>query len=94
MRVSVLDLGFNSAKLVNYHVNFDGSYRAYQQESMKVKLGLDLEQTGAISDSSLDRAIDALRLFRDIIDFQDIKHVVAVATSAVREAANRTEFLE
>lgn len=94
MKVSVLDLGFNSAKLVNYHVNFDGSYRAYQQESMKVKLGLDLEQTGAISDSSLDRAIDALRLFRDIIDFQDIKHVVAVATSAVREAANRTEFLE
>jgi exopolyphosphatase / guanosine-5'-triphosphate,3'-diphosphate pyrophosphatase len=81
MKVSVLDLGFNSAKLVNYHVNFDGSYRVYQQESMKVKLRLDLKKTGAISNGSLDRTIDTLRLFRDIIDFQAIKHVVAVATS-------------
>ena len=94
MKVSVLDLGFNSAKLVNYDVNYDGSYRAYQQESMKVKLGLDLAKTRSIANSSLDRSIDALRLFRDIIDFQAIKHVVAVATSAVREAVNRNEFLE
>ena len=28
------------------------------------------------------------------MDFQSIKHVVPIATSAVREATNRTEFLE
>lgn len=94
MKVSVLDLGFNSAKLVNYHVSYDGSYKAYQQESMKVRLGQDLAQTGSIADGSLDRTIDALRLFRDIVDFQSIKHVVPVATSAVREAVNRAEILE
>lgn len=94
MKVSVLDLGFNSAKLVNYHVNYDGSYRAYQQESMKVKLGLDLAKTGAIANGSLNRTIDALRLFRDIVGFQSIKHVIPVATSAVREAVNKTEFVE
>ncbi len=94
MKVSVLDLGFNSAKLVNYHVNYNGSYRAYEQESMKVKLGLDLAKTGAIAKGSTERTIEALRLFRDIIDFQSIKHVVPVATSAVREASNRNDFLE
>jgi len=94
MKVSVLDLGFNSAKLVNYHVNYDGSYRAYEQESTKVKLGLDLAKTGAIAKGSTERTIDALRLFRDKIDFQSIKHVVPVATSAVREASNRNDFLE
>jgi len=94
MKVSVLDLGFNSAKLVNYHVNYDGSYRAYEQENMKVKLGLDLAKTGAIAKGSIERTIGALRLFRDLIDFQSIKHVVPVATSAVREASNRNDFLE
>ena len=38
--------------------------------------------------------IDILRLFQDIVDFQSIKHVVPVVTSAVREATNGTGFLE
>ncbi len=93
MKVSVIDLGFNSAKLVNYSVNY-GSYKAYQQESRKVRLGHSLGQNKDLGQESAARTIDDLRLFRDMIDFQSIKHVVAVANSPVREAANRNEFLE
>ena len=90
----MINLGFNSAKLVNYYVDYDGSYKAYQQEGAKVRLGQDLAQTGVLAQEPMKRTIDTLRLFRDIVEFQSIKHVVPVATSAVREATNRTEFLE
>jgi exopolyphosphatase/guanosine-5'-triphosphate,3'-diphosphate pyrophosphatase len=94
MKVSVIDLGFNSAKLVNYYVDYNNSYKAYQREGAKVRLGQGLAQTGVLAQESIKRTIDILRLFRDIVDLQSIKHVVPVATSAVREATNGTEFLE
>ena len=46
MKVSVIDLGFNSVKLVNYDIKKDGTFKAYQQEGVKVKLGEDLNETG------------------------------------------------
>jgi exopolyphosphatase/guanosine-5'-triphosphate,3'-diphosphate pyrophosphatase len=94
LKVSVVDLGFNSVKLVNYNVNQDNSYSAYEQESVKVKLGESLNESGYLGRQSIQRTIDSLKLFRDIIDFQSIKHVLAVATSAVREAGNKDEFLK
>jgi exopolyphosphatase / guanosine-5'-triphosphate,3'-diphosphate pyrophosphatase len=94
MKVSVVDLGFNTAKLVNYYVDYNNTYKAYQHEGAKVRLGQDLAQTGALSQESMKRTLDTIRLFRNIVDLQSIKHVVPIATSAVREATNRTEFLE
>jgi exopolyphosphatase/guanosine-5'-triphosphate,3'-diphosphate pyrophosphatase len=94
MRVSVIDLGFNSVKLVNYDIKKDGTFRAYQQEGVKVKLGEGLNETGYIGKEQVDRTIAALRVFRDIINFDSIRHVLPVATSAVREAGNKNDFLK
>lgn len=41
----------------------------------------------------ISRAIDTLRVFRDIIQLNPIKSVLPIATSAVREASNREDFL-
>ena len=50
MKVSVIDLGFNSVKLVNYDVRKDGTFKAYQQEGVKVKLGEGLyHRTGYLT---------------------------------------------
>jgi exopolyphosphatase / guanosine-5'-triphosphate,3'-diphosphate pyrophosphatase len=94
MRVSVIDLGFNSVKLVNYFVNHDGTYKAYQREGAKVRLGQGLGKTRVLAQDSIQRTMYALRLFREIINLQSIEHVLPVATSAVREAKNRDEFLK
>ncbi len=93
-KISVIDLGTNSVKLVNFNVNPDNSYQAYQHEAVTVKLGEGLTETGNLKDAPIRRTIDALKLFRDIITVQSIKHVLPVATSAVREAANRSDFLK
>jgi exopolyphosphatase/guanosine-5'-triphosphate,3'-diphosphate pyrophosphatase len=94
LKVSVVDLGFNSVKLVNYYVNKDNSYNAYEQDSVKVKLGEKLNETGCLGSESIQRTINCLKLFQDIIGFQSINHVLAVATSAVREAGNKEDFLK
>ncbi|HKZ62280.1 MAG TPA: hypothetical protein VJZ68_07705 [Nitrososphaera sp.] len=94
MKISVIDLGFNSVKLVNYDIKKDGTFMAYQQEGVKVKLGEGLHETGYLGKEQVDRTMDALRMFRDVINFDSIRHVLPVATSAVREAGNKSDFLK
>ncbi|UVS68279.1 Ppx/GppA phosphatase family protein [Nitrososphaera viennensis] len=94
MKVSVVDLGFNSVKMVNYDVKRDGTFKAYRQEGVKVKLGEGLGRGGYLSGEPVQRTIEALKLFRDVINFDSIRHVLPVATSAVRDAANRDSFLK
>jgi exopolyphosphatase/guanosine-5'-triphosphate,3'-diphosphate pyrophosphatase len=94
MKVAVIDLGFNSVKLVNYDVSKDGTFRPYQQEGIKVRLGEGLHKTGYLGKEPIFRTVKALRVFRDIVNFDSIRHVLPVATSAVREAGNRTDFLK
>ncbi len=94
MKVSVIDLGFNSVKLVNYDIKKDGTFKAYQQEGVKVKLGEGLHKTGYLGKEPVERTIDALLMFHDIINFDSVRHVLPVATSAVREAGNKNDFLK
>ncbi|HEY5631074.1 MAG TPA: hypothetical protein VIR31_03020, partial [Nitrososphaeraceae archaeon] len=94
MKVSVIDLGFNSVKLVNYYVNKDNSYEIYEEKRMNVRLGEGLNFTGHLRKKSIQRTINSLKFFRDIINFQSIKNVFPVATSVVREANNQKEFLK
>jgi exopolyphosphatase/guanosine-5'-triphosphate,3'-diphosphate pyrophosphatase len=93
LKVSVIDVGFNSAKLVNYYIDKDHSYSPYSQEGVTVRLGEGVDESRFLNESSICRTIDALKLFRDIIKFESVDHVLAVATSAVREATNKNNFL-
>lgn len=94
MKISVIDIGSNTIKLVNYNVKRDLSFTAYQQESMKVKLGESLDRTHNLSDQSIVRAIDTLLLYRDIIRVESIKRCLCIGTSAVREARNSAHFVD
>jgi exopolyphosphatase/guanosine-5'-triphosphate,3'-diphosphate pyrophosphatase len=86
-------LGFNSAKLATYHVDDKLRFTLSSQEDAKVKLGEELDATGFLGDSPMDRTLRVLKLFRRVLDFESPRYVLPIATSAVREAANRDEFL-
>ena len=94
LRVSVIDLGFNSLKLVSYDVNYDNSFSVYEQRSVAARLGEGLNKTGSLRQASIRRTIEGLKVFREIINSESIKHVLPIATSAVREANNKEQFLE
>ena len=94
MKVAVIDVGFNSLKMVKYRVEPDGSARSYGQLGMMAKLGEGLERTGYLGNEPISRTIDALRLCRETASLESIDHVLLIGTSPVREAANREEFLK
>jgi len=71
LKISIIDLGYNSIKLANYKVQ-RGIYKAYFQEGIKVKAGDDLVTTGNIARKSIQRTVNALKMFRDIIKFESL----------------------
>ena len=89
----MIDVGFNSIKMVRYKVEPDGFTKSYGQLGVLAKLGEGLERTGYLGTEPISRTLDALRFCREMASLESIKHVLLVGTSPVREAANREEFL-
>jgi exopolyphosphatase/guanosine-5'-triphosphate,3'-diphosphate pyrophosphatase len=58
------------------------------------RLGQGLHDSGMLSEAGIQRAVDALKEFKKLIDHYDIQPpcIYAVATAAVREAGNGTLF--
>jgi exopolyphosphatase/guanosine-5'-triphosphate,3'-diphosphate pyrophosphatase len=93
MKVAVIDVGFNSIKMLRYRVEPDGFLKSYGQLGVLAKLGEGLDGTGYLGQEPISRTVDALRLCREAAALDSIKHVLLVGTSPVREAANWEEFL-
>jgi exopolyphosphatase / guanosine-5'-triphosphate,3'-diphosphate pyrophosphatase len=93
LKISVIDLGFNSVKLVNYNVGSDNSFKSEEEFSVKARLGEGFSSDQFLSERAMTRVIGALKEFREIIHLRIIQNVLLIATSAVREASNQHEFL-
>jgi len=93
MKVAVIDVGFNSLKMVKYRVEPNGFTKAYGQLGVMARLGDGLDKTGFLEKEPISRTIDAIRQCHEAATVDSIKHVLLVGTSPVREAANREEFL-
>ncbi len=90
--VGVVDIGSNSVRLVVY----DGLRRAPApifNEKILCGLGKGLAITGKLNESSVVRALSALRRFRALLRQMQVEDVFAVATAAAREASNGAEFI-
>lgn len=93
LKVSVIDLGYNSLKLVTYGVRDDRSFFVIEQRSVSARLGEGMKEGGYLQLEPMQRTIEGLELFKEVIDSESIKHFLPIATSAVREAQNRDEFV-
>lgn len=80
--------------MVTYNVKDDDLFDVYRQEGVKVRLGEGMDEKGRLGKKPMLRAIETLKLFREIIQLEPIKSVLPLATSAVREADNKDEFLD
>ena len=60
-KASVIDLGSNSVKMVNYNVDSQNTYKPYHQESSRIKLAVGLVD-GIIQQSHIEKTIDSLKL--------------------------------
>jgi len=93
MRVAVVDIGTNSTRLLVAEVE-DGKVAELERRTTVTRLGEGLEASGRLSDPAIARVSDALAAYRETIDRLGAERVVAVATSAMRDAANGPAFRE
>lgn len=93
MKASVIDLGYNSLKMVSYEVKPGGSFKAYDQRGELTMIGEGLDQTGFLGTEQIDRTIAVLKLFNEVNRLEKVERVLAIATSAVREAGNGPDFV-
>jgi exopolyphosphatase / guanosine-5'-triphosphate,3'-diphosphate pyrophosphatase len=90
-RVAVVDLGTNSTRLLVADVE-DGQVEGVEQRTIVTRLGEGVDASGLLSDAAIARVFDALTTYRARIDELGAERAVAVATSAVRDAANGEDF--
>jgi exopolyphosphatase / guanosine-5'-triphosphate,3'-diphosphate pyrophosphatase len=92
-RLAAIDIGTNSIRCIIVETNQAGKFKILDDEKATVRLGEGLASRGEISPASRQRAIEALLRMKKIIDGFRVKAIEAVATSAVRKAANGEAFI-
>jgi exopolyphosphatase / guanosine-5'-triphosphate,3'-diphosphate pyrophosphatase len=92
-RLAAIDVGSNTIRLTVAEVQDDDTYRILDEEREMVRLGEKLDRTGRLSDAAIERALAAIGKMKAIADGFKITELRAIATSAVREAANGRAFI-
>ena len=93
-RLALIDMGTNTFHLLISEINSAGDPVSLVKLKEPVKLGQDGISRGAIAPDAVERALQTLSNFKSEIDKHQVEEVKAVATSAVRNAANGTKLVQ
>ncbi len=91
--IAAIDIGTNSFHLVIARVDSKGRFTEIARDKEVVRLGSSSNDMKYLSPEALERGISTLKRFKMICDSYKAE-IIAVATSATREALNRDEFIE
>jgi exopolyphosphatase/guanosine-5'-triphosphate,3'-diphosphate pyrophosphatase len=91
---AVIDIGSNSARMAVFKKTSRFGFYLLREEKSKVRISEGAyENGGNLQDFAMKRAFNALNEFLLIAKSLKAKKILCVATSAVRDAPNRDEFI-
>lgn len=93
LRIAAIDVGSNSLHMVIAQADADGGVTTLWRMKEMVGLGRLSFPSHRLSQEAMDRAIGALGRFQETARARGCEKILAVATSAVREAVNGGDFL-
>jgi exopolyphosphatase / guanosine-5'-triphosphate,3'-diphosphate pyrophosphatase len=93
MRKAVIDLGTNTFNLLIAEVE-DGQLNLIHSDKAAVLLGMGGINRGIIAEDAMERAKDALKLFKAKCEYHNVKSVKAIGTSALRASSNSKELVD
>ncbi len=96
MRVAGIDIGTLTCRLLVAAVSPEAEdpIHTIRSERKILRLGEGVDRTGRLKPEAMLRVIETIREWKTIIESHGVERYTAVATSAVREAGNREEFLD
>lgn len=92
-RSAVVDVGSNTIHLLVGKIE-DGMVLPVAGEKVSARLGSGVDKTGRLEEDRLALAANAIALFAQIAALNGAKDTIILATSAVRDAENGSEFKE
>ena len=93
-RVAVIDMGSNSWRLVVFGYESGTPWWSLVDEIREaVRIGAGMGETGALRPDRVDRALHTSAVFSAFCQATGVEQVVAVATSAIRDATNGGDLL-
>ncbi|WP_347358369.1 Ppx/GppA phosphatase family protein [Bdellovibrio sp.] len=91
-KVAALDLGTNTFLCLIADGDQNGIRKVHRDLAQVVRLGQGVGQTGEFHPDALDRARKCLTEFKKEIDVEKVDQILAMATSAARDARNGQEL--
>jgi exopolyphosphatase/guanosine-5'-triphosphate,3'-diphosphate pyrophosphatase len=88
--VAAVDCGTNSTRLLVRSA--DGT--TLERLMRITRLGKGVDATGRLDPAAIERTIEVLREFREVMDRHGVDRVRMSSTSAARDATNRDEFFD
>lgn len=92
-RVASIDIGSNTLRLLVLEADASGDFRELHTDRAITRLGEGMDTQKRLLEHRIQSTLDVLGRFRDQCYLYGNIPIHAVATSAVREASNREEFL-
>jgi exopolyphosphatase / guanosine-5'-triphosphate,3'-diphosphate pyrophosphatase len=88
-----IDIGTLTLRMLIARIETDGKLRELAAERRIIRLGQGLQPSRRLQPAPMARALETIAEWLPAIKQAGAREVVAVATSAVRDAVNRDEFL-
>ena len=92
--MAVVDIGTNSTRLLIASMDGGRVVDELERCSVVTRLGRGVDAGGRLSEEGIQRVFDTLDDYRARMDRAGVTGGVAVLTSAVRDAANGSEFAD
>lgn len=92
-RLAVIDLGSNAVRLLLADYRPGAAFKFVETARRRVRLSEGMGEENALQPAAVERTVVVLKMFREYCISKGAGRIVAVATAAVRDAANREEFL-
>lgn len=90
-RSAFFDIGTNTILCLIAEIRDTGRFRVLDDMAEITRLGQGVDQTGRISPAGEQRSLAALKRYRDQCDQLGVEEIIAVGTSALRDAENSME---
>ncbi len=93
-RFASLDVGSNTVRLLIAELHSDLTLRTLHRERIITRLGGDFSAARRLDEASMERTMEALRSFGELLRREEVEKVFAVGTGVLRQARNGLAFLE
>jgi exopolyphosphatase/guanosine-5'-triphosphate,3'-diphosphate pyrophosphatase len=97
LKLAAIDIGSNAARLLITEVTTDQKnnpvFNKLNLVRVPLRLGFEVFETGLISKQKIGMLMQTMKAFKHLMNAYEVKHIMACATSAMRDAKNATDII-